>query len=550
MFHDSNSADPTGPIVKPTDPSENGGGGSGQPAPAPETDPVVTNLRLLDGTPKMGYEGQKPPIADFKIEVWWSNGKITEVNGNDATIVTIPRVLWESSTNTASGSSPEIAAYTPITVYHINSVPGANFNITLPGVAAISGAELTVSAGSVASFYEDDAAPDLSAVKVKATYKNLSGNGITPYTGKEEEFSLDYNYIFTDYWHGFPDAITGTNSTTNLPNDKRYAYGVDTTEKNGATSKGTVYALISRPADDSKHYTASSETKYAKVDLTKLYYVNHIIMEREDYALKSHDGDNKDKGYWFSDDTHFLGNNSLLSPTGVITPGTNNGRDTNGDGGREYWKKVIENSDVNFKVHYMEEVDTTTKDRDVDFLKRAFLLKDAQVEIVPDFRLYEDNPDAVTLRVGYYGYDNLGGWNTPDGEYFPNYMTFIIEIARFTEAIRFERETVSVAPIPLDSRAETGTYISEKLLKSIKDTYKLEGIYEYKGDTIYREIKDESLWDTTWFVSGDLRNFSEDVAQLVDIEVTIKTSPELLAAGLRSYVGLEDSFQILAIPAR
>jgi YD repeat-containing protein len=198
--------------------------------------------------------------------------------------------------------------------------------------------------------------------------------------------------------------------------------------------------------------------------------------------------------------------------------------------------------------------DTETKDRDQDFLKRAFAFGNAQVESVPDFRLYEDNPDAVTLRLGYFGWDKLQGSNVPTGqEQWLNYLNFIIPIARFTEAVEFYREPLTVnlgdGDIPIDQRPAAGTTISPQLLASIRASYTLRGIYELAGnpDPVYREVP-KSLWQQSWFNTGDLRGYNEDVASVVELEVTIRRDNALLAQGFAAYVGLESTVPIMAIP--
>jgi hypothetical protein len=568
MFHDSNSADPSGPIVKPTDPSEGNGGGQPTDPPPTTTERKVTNFSV-SGNPGVGYEGQKPlstSFADLTIEVWYDDARYETLSGTSAItgagFVTVPAVLWASSTNTVSGSYAPVtqAAFTPITIYHAATGIAVNQSVTLPGVRAIdttysSGDYVSGTAlisGSVEYFYEDDVAPDLSGVRVSAVYQQLAGNGYnltTTGAASAMTFSLDANYIFTDYWNGFPTAAK-TGAT-------RYEFGVDTTDKSSG-GEATVYALISRAPTDAQHTQAGSLSKYVKVPLKKLYNINHIPDATLEYTLKAKGLENDGLGYWYSDDTRFLGRNASLSTTGVVTPGTNNGLNNvindidspPGKSGREYWKDVIENSKISFEVHYMGVTDTETKLRDTDFLKRAFVFGNAQVESVPDFRLYEDNPDAVTLLLGYFGWDKLQANNTPNGEYWLNYITFKIPIARFTETIRFERPDKTVKPIEIDSRSETGNTISQKLLNSIMATYILQGIYtDPDGKEVYREVP-QKLWNLSWFGTGDLRNYNEDVAGPVDLEVTIRTSPALLGAGFAAYVGLEpiEPITIWAIP--
>jgi hypothetical protein len=347
-----------------------------------------------------------------------------------------------------------------------------------------------------------------------------------------------------------------------MPNAKRYAYGIDTSEK-------TMYLLISQAAKEAEHGGSQNQTVFATVTAPSLYYINHVG-DAPDNPMKPEPSSklvNGSVGYWFSDDTRFLGNRAWLNGTGTIVPGTTaqqlgllNLNPTLASGtinsGRAYWENVVKNSPtIEFKVHYMNADDTDNniyiKTRDVEWLRRGFLLGDARIEDIPDFRIFEDNPNAVVLRLGYFGYDNLGGANTPTGgEYYPNYLEFTIPIARFDEEIEFVRQTNSVRPINLDSKPETGTYISAKLLQSIQATYTLRGVYtwdEAEGGKVYREVPPE-YWRAEWFTSGDLRNYSEEEPSMVPIEFTIKTNTGLLSAGFAAYVGIEGSFEILAIP--
>ena len=531
------------------------------------------------GTPTLGYEGQKPSLENLKVEVWWDDNRSEVLDGDTeiraAGFVTVPAVLWASSTNIVSASSSNVtqAAWTPITIYHAATGIGVNSPVTLPGVRAIdtskegkatdngitatylSGAGLV--SGSVASFYEDDMAPILTGVRVAAWYHPIAGNGIPPITTSgASAFYLDANYIFTDYWHGFPAATTG-NASDGLANDKRYMHGIDTSEKTKGESEATVYAMISKAPTQELHAQAYSQTKYVKVPVKKLYNINHVIMGDDDYVLKAKGLENDGLGYWFSDDTRFLGDNASLSTAGVITNGTNNGinnpingfKDTTS--GRKYWEDVIKNSTVSFEVHYMGVTDTETKTRDSGMLKRAFDFGNAQVASVPDFRVFEDQVIPV-LRLGYFGWNLLNSTNVPNREQWLNYMEFKIPIASFTEAVEFHRPKLTVDPIEIDQRPAAGTTITVELLDSIKATYILRGIYNYDGPgadengRVYREVP-QDLWDVSWFNTGDLRNYNEDEPSVIDLEVTIRRSNNLLAQGFAAYVGLEGTVPVRAI---
>ena len=584
MFHDSNSADPSGPIVKPTDPSENGPS-TGQPTdPPPTTTRTVTNF-YVKGNGGVGYEGQKPNLGSISIEVWWSDGKFETFEGNTdiraAGFTTIPAVLWEAHTNIVTGGGGvTTAAWTPITIYHSATGVTPNSTFSLKGVKAIdttyeigtytSGTALI--SGSVAEFFEDDVIPPLTGVRVAARYQTLTGNGITTEGAAESvEFNLDASYIFTDYWHGFPSANTGGSNEN--PNNKRYAYGIDTSEKTGkgeasgggggkAGAGGTVYALISRAANITDHTKVGSTSKFVRVPLDALYNINHI--EVVEYELVAKGLENNGLKYWFSDDTRFVGNDAYLNSAGAIVAGargsnvglSNNifeyGKTTAQLNGRDYWEAVIKNSTVSFDVYYMGVDDTQTKNRDKDMLTRAFELTNARVESIPNFRVFEDDPTAVTLRLGYYGWDYLQATNVPTKEQWLNYLNFQIPIARFTEAIRIDRQNKTVKPKPIDQRPAGSTTISDELLASIKASYKIEGIYEYDGPGsedgfVYREVP-KGLWQNNWFNTGDLRGYNEDGEAVVDLEVTIRRTSDLAAAGFGAYVGLEGSVEVNAIP--
>jgi hypothetical protein len=155
----------------------------------------------------------------------------------------------------------------------------------------------------------------------------------------------------------------------------------------------------------------------------------------------------------------------------------------------------------------------------------------------------------VTLRLGYFGWDLLHANNVPNQEQWLNYLNFKIPIARFTEVVEFYRPKLTVDPIEIDQRPAAGTTISQELLDSIKATYKLRGIYELAGnpDPVHREVPQE-LWDRAWFNTGDLRGYSEDEPSVIELEVTIRRSNPLLAAGFAAYVGLEGTVPINAIP--
>ena len=584
MFHDSNSADPSGSIPKPPTDGNTNGPGTGQTTDPPPVTPITVTNFYVSGTAAMGYEGQKPPLTGLTVEVWWSNGKYDTFTGNAIAangFVTVPAVLSAAYTNVISGNVTNVtqAAWTPITIYHAPTGIAVNQPFVLPGVRAIdtsynatgrtvegvtgvnyvSGTALI--SGSVAAFYEDDVAPDLSGVRVSAVYQPIVGNGFditTTGSAAAVQFNLDArNYIFTDYWKGFP-----MQQKSGAP---RYEFGIDTTDRSSG-GDATVYALISRAQNTSLHEKAGSESKYVKVPLDKLYNINHIIMGDDDYTLVAAGGlENDGLGYWFSDDTRFLGNNASLSTAGAVTNGTDRGLNDNINGssdgktpnpgllsGRAYWEGVIKASEVEFKVHYMGVADAETKDRDQDFLKRAFEFGNAQVASVPNFRLYEDDPNAVTLRLGYFGWDLLKGGNVPSTAQWLNYLNFTIPIARFLEEIRFERPKLTVDPLPIDQRPAAGTTISNELLASIKDTYILQGVYEYNGPgnedgRVYREVP-QDLWRNAWFNTGDLRGYSEDVASEIELEVTIRRDNALLGAGFAAYVGLESTVPIWAMP--
>ena len=563
---DSNSADPSGSIPKPPTDGNTNGPGEGQTDPPPTETPKKVVSFNVTGTPTVGYEGQKPPFTGLTVEVWWDNGKYDTFSGNDIAangFTTVPAVLSAAYTNIVSGNATTLtaAAWTPITVYHRETGVAINQSVTLPGVRAIDTSHTFGSytkglsfTGSVGAFYEDDVTPGLGSIQVTAVYLPIQGNGLSvTATGANGPFTLDANYIFTDYWHGFPEyGKDNTGGPVENPYAKRYAYGIDTSEKSDSKA-GTVYALISKAPDEHLHKKDNSDSKYVAVPLTTLYNINHVILG--DYSLKAKGLENDGYLYWFSDDTRFLGNNASLSTAGVITNGTNNGLNnpingfTDTTSGRKYWEDVIQNSTVSFDVHYMGVLDTETKTRDADMLTRAFALGNARVESVPNFRLYEDNPDAVTLLLGYYGWDKLQATNVPNDEQWLNYMSFTIPIARFTEAVEFYRPNQTVKDIPIDQRPATGTTISKQLLDSIKATYILRGIYELAGnpEPVYREVP-QKYWDQTWFNTGDLRGYSEDVASEIELEVTIRRNNDLLGAGFAAYVGLESTVPIWAIP--
>ena len=558
MFHDSNSADPATP---PPELKPSNGDGSGQVTEPPEPTvptPKVTQINVIEH-PKAGsngvvpysYEGQVPNLANAVIELWFDDHTMTRVTSGytAAGIVTIPRILGEAQiSNYVSPGANTGASQTQILVTHVNAssvVPPVS--ITLPGVRAIDPnyAEngfvkgLKVVGGNVAEFYEDGGEPDLTTVTVEAWYQGLSSKSKTA-TGAALDlvspgsvrFALGTDYVFTDYWTGFPGTAYAASTT------KRYAYGVDLSAAKRAGSPatgwaslgnraGTVFALISPAATTGRHIQATSFSKFVPISLGRFYYVGRVAEAGITWRNRISDTDTR--SYWYSDDTSHIGVENA---------------DT-----REAWLDTLIRSELKLKVWYMNEEDEFTLDREVGHLVRAKQLGNARVEKVPDFRLYEEGPEAVQVELGYYGYENLGGANTPNGAGFPNTVSLTIPIARFTEQVRFERRDKTVDPKPLEWPAINTNTIDNGFLEALKVSYILYGIYDFNGEVL-REVP-VSLWRASWFAPGDLRGFDGSVPTEITMEVTIRQDGGHLSAnGYGAYAGIDTTVPIIALPAR
>ena len=554
LFHDSNSADPATPPPE-LKPSNGDGSGQGTEPPEPTVPtPKVTQINViaqptksspLKASDAWSFEGKRPNLAGIEIELWYDDHTLEVVKGDDAYgkgIVTIPKILGQAyiSNNVSPGVANTLATTTMIQITHVlaESVL-VTAPVELPGVRAIDTtykldgftAGLKVGGGKP-DFWEDGGEPDLSVVTVTAWYQglsstvnNASGEQLNLVSPGSSGITLGPDYVFTDYWNGFPGkAYQGDPDKADFT--KRYAYGVDPQDK-------SVYILLSRAATEAKHTGANSPSQFIKVGLGNYYYINHV-----EPVLPVAWKNGSIGAYWYSDDTKYRGN----AGTGWAD-------------NHKAWEDILVASNLKLTVFYMNADDSSgsianRKDREVGHLVRAIQLGNARVEKVPDFRLFEDGPENVTVFLGYYGYDNLQGNNTPGKEGFPNIVELQVPIATFLERVEFIREKNSVNDKPLEYKALTTNVIPADLFKSIKDTYDLVGYYSFgSGPDVTRAVPDE-IWNASWFAPGDLRGFDGTVKTEITMEVTIRATAELVADGtFGSYVGLDTTIPIMALPA-
>jgi len=197
-------------------------------------------------------------------------------------------------------------------------------------------------------------------------------------------------------------------------------------------------------------------------------------------------------------------------------------------------------------------------ERNVNFIRRAIWMGNFRIENTPNFgQLDAEGADAVTVSFSYYGFLNLEGVNTPgttaaSGARFENVVSLVVPLATFSEEIRFNRKVATVRPQPLDFFPVTTNSLTQNHLDAIFQTYDLEGIYDFNGTPVYRNIP-PSFWDQTgvWFAPGDLRNYSELTPTEMDLEVTVRmnNTSAMYNAGFGTvYNGVQTTFPIRAIP--
>ena len=550
--------------------------------PAPQGYPAyVTAIEVTGNVVDFSFEGQRPNLNGVQLNVYWSDSGMQIISGRglSAEYYTSPAILGQAQL--ASWVKGGEAAYDPglddqpypvqIEVFHYSN-PGAKAVVLLPGVNAIDtsysidGYQRGFSVGgNIPAFYEDGEV-DLSSVTVRAWYKGLTKpipydvypdpDPVANMAPGSQLITLNKDYIFPDYWDTFP---TGAWSAAT----KYYAYGINPAQKSGnitagtglgnylpatmGARAGTVWILISKAGTDALHKQANSDSKYIVAPLNRFNFVRYVEVEREPSwvaapaaAASGLNPATPLRDYWYADDwtlSSRLENNTAnpqaadaLKPVGGLW-GT--------------WWTAILDSEMTFKVYYYNEdydADLIPQTRDRTHLVRAMWNGNAGISALPNFRLLEDEgPEAVTLRLSYYGSPVVGyvPGKVGSGSYPNEVLGIQIPLATFNEEIGFDRGVNTVNPKPLQWISTTAAVPSfpTALLTDIRAHYRLLGYYTRPDGQPAIPKVITGLLTETWFTSyRELGRRTDNVIENLDLEVTVPRN----VVGLPStaYVGL------------
>jgi len=485
------------------------------------------------------YEGQRPNLSKLQLRLFWSDSTMTLVEGTNASIVTSPRILDQ----TWGGKGPLTDPWeTTIKVSHITN-PAVTADVIIPGVVMIDqsyndegfikGVKAT---GSVAEFLQDDEL-SFTGVTLYLRYQIMTkpiassvGNTAFPeaLSVQTMSFTPDENYIFADYWNGFPNQKASTN--------RLYAYGVDTslrgpsrvtndgitwpnlpnTAGSGYNRDGTVFILVSKGYN---HYGTDtsrgvmSDSLYVPVTLTAHRFIrrvelNEIKWLNTDISLTN--DVTTARNFWFEEPGLGRSDVSRTNRGSITTQRLN------------WWNHLID-SDLSIKVYYDGLPDADYKVRGIAHLTRANRLGQAAITRVPQFYLLdEEGAEAVVVALSYYGYDvpGVGSTDSETGKY-DNTVELQVPIATFKETLEFGRRTTTALPPNLKTPGGRAYFTPRRteFYNSIGQTYRLYGLYDFNGAEQKRNVGN---WDISWFDFSEILGYTESTSTVVDVEVTIR----------------------------